>query len=234
MEEEYGVKAYVQKILPVRDIINIIGYSLGVNKIYSEDDKRPGFNPDIPIDNKNYAYLSGIDSSNNCSIDFFNDKKGNIYVGLTDPSFLFHGFKLSDEPFLPILTGESMSVTFTERDSLSLELAMRVVNIMGGEVHLDGKKVHSCSNKNAEYPILTKKEVENGLNHVNNSDERFYKEHEIYRKIKAIDSKIIEKIREDYPKLDKATFVSRRVNKYLESSPESKVQIEVKLNRSRR
>lgn len=235
MEEEYGVKAYVQKTLGVDGILDIIGFSLGANKIYNikgDRGEKINFNPLEKVCKDNYAHLNGISRTDNCSIDIFIDKKGNSYVALNDPSFLFHAFKFSEEPFNPILNGKSLSITFSERDSLSLALAVNIVNIMGGEVHLDGLRVHQCSNKDAQYPLLTKEEMddalENGGSELSNS--RFYHEHDIFRKTKAIEPSFLQQLHEANPDLDKGKLALRRIKKYCENySPDVDKTIKLKL-----
>lgn len=222
MEEEYGIKAYVQKTLGVDGILDIIGFSLGANKIYNikgDKGEKISFNPLETVDKGNYAHLSGVSRTDNCSVDIFIDKKGNTYVALNDPSFLFHAFKFSEEPFNPVLNGKSLSITFSERDSLSLALAVNVVNIIGGEVHLDGFRVHQCANKDAQYPLLTKQEMNDALENGGSdlSNNRFYQEHDILRKTTAVKPSFIQQLHEANPALDKGKLALKRIKKYCDN-----------------
>lgn len=231
------IKAYIQKTLSINDIVDIIGFNLGVNKIYSLKDGK-ALNLDEEISEDNYGRLLSVNYANNCSVDTYIDSEGIFYIAMTDPASLFHGFKIQDEPFNPILKGSSNSVTFMNSDSLSLALAVSLVNVLGGTVTIDENKVHNCSNKNCMYPILSKMEMkevfEENEVYSKMSNDRFYKLLNIFRLTKVVSTDFIEKLHNANPELDNSKESLKRIRdftSYLEDDKEDKNKLTIKIGR---
>lgn len=226
MEFKNCIKAYIQKTVSVMKIIDMIGFSLGAEKKYWSGDKQE-FNIEKEINNDNNFYITSLNNVSDCSLDIYIDKNGNSYIALMDPSSLVHAFKIQDEPFSPILNGNALSITFMDIDSLSLALAITLVNHMGGCVTIGDEKVHSCTNKDCKLPLLSKEDMEKSINEpiiqAKISNMRHYKLIEKLRLMKVIPIDFIEKLHQVNPELDSSKEAKKRIKIFKDYVQDSKV-----------
>lgn len=229
-----SIKAYIQKHSTAEDIVSIFDYFLGGKKKYTVDEGKE-FDSLKPISSDNHAFLSSSRFKN--AMDIYHDEKGVMYILFSDDADNQHGLKINSASLSPILKGESLCVEFGNTDSISIALAVKIVNVYGGVVTFDDVPIHKCSNAKAELKMITATEARKIDNNEMSCDVIYYRKKEVLRSCEPIKWDFVESLMKANPDLDTSKESRQRLEKLKEylnlTLNENKFDVEVKKNKPR-